>query len=498
MSRLLAAIALVLSMFLVAVAGSNDGRKNKSGVHTSITIENAEDVELVETLTDHTNPVWTAIFSPDGKLLASCGQDGRVLVRDVDSLSHSRQMGSFPDWIVGLAFSPDGQYLAYGGATGFSGTFGSIGLWNIAADSLERIMTGHEGGCWSLDFQESTGLLVSGSFDQMVMLWDPLTGAQLNTLYGHTAQILSVDFNSVQNLIASSGVDYTVLLWDSQTGFPVRTLSGHTGNVGYVKFSPDGLTVASSADDGTVRLWNVSDGSPIWSRAAGQGWVNCVNFSPDGTLLLTCGHDGSVALRDAATGLQLKRLSGHTTSVIRGAFNPSGTLLATASWDNTVRLWGIKIDSDSDGVTDGVDNCPFIPNVSQADADTDSVGDVCDNCPSVYNPEQVDTDGDSIGDACEYVCGDANHDATVDISDAVYLIAYIFSGGSAPSPLLAGDANCDAAVDISDVVYLIAYIFSGGVAPCAGCYMTQALPFSMLLCLEPRSRFRTSAYVGVY
>jgi hypothetical protein len=74
---------------------------------------------------------------------------------------------------------------------------------------------------------------------------------------------------------------------------------------------------------------------------------------------------------------------------------------------------------------------------------------------------------DDLGD--NYICGDANGDGSVDISDAVYLIAYIFSGGGAPNPLLAGDANCDAAVDISDVVYLIAYIFSGGQAPCATC-----------------------------
>jgi hypothetical protein len=66
-----------------------------------------------------------------------------------------------------------------------------------------------------------------------------------------------------------------------------------------------------------------------------------------------------------------------------------------------------------------------------------------------------------------YTLGDANGDATVDISDAVFLIAYIFSGGATPDPLLAGDANCDGTVDISDVVYLIAYIFSGGAAPCA-------------------------------
>ncbi len=65
-----------------------------------------------------------------------------------------------------------------------------------------------------------------------------------------------------------------------------------------------------------------------------------------------------------------------------------------------------------------------------------------------------------------YIPGDANGSGAVNISDAVYLIAYIFSGGSAPEPLLAGDANCSGSVNISDAVYLIAYIFSGGPAPC--------------------------------
>jgi hypothetical protein len=65
-----------------------------------------------------------------------------------------------------------------------------------------------------------------------------------------------------------------------------------------------------------------------------------------------------------------------------------------------------------------------------------------------------------------YVCGDANGSGDVDIDDVVYLIAYIFSGGSPPDPLIAGDANCSGDIDIDDVVYLIAYIFSGGNEPC--------------------------------
>lgn len=68
-----------------------------------------------------------------------------------------------------------------------------------------------------------------------------------------------------------------------------------------------------------------------------------------------------------------------------------------------------------------------------------------------------------------YLCGDADGNDIVTISDAVYLINYIFSGGPAPDPLTAGDADCNSLLTISDVVYMINYIFSGGSAPCALC-----------------------------
>ncbi|MFH2056622.1 MAG: dockerin type I repeat-containing protein [bacterium] len=65
-----------------------------------------------------------------------------------------------------------------------------------------------------------------------------------------------------------------------------------------------------------------------------------------------------------------------------------------------------------------------------------------------------------------WYCGDANGDAIVNITDAVYLIQYIFSGGAEPDPYESGDANCDSIVNITDAVYLISYIFSGGYPPC--------------------------------
>ncbi len=66
-------------------------------------------------------------------------------------------------------------------------------------------------------------------------------------------------------------------------------------------------------------------------------------------------------------------------------------------------------------------------------------------------------------------CGDANGSGAISISDVVYLINYIFSGGPAPNPVFSADANCSGGVNISDAVYLINYIFTGGAAPCASC-----------------------------
>ena len=68
-----------------------------------------------------------------------------------------------------------------------------------------------------------------------------------------------------------------------------------------------------------------------------------------------------------------------------------------------------------------------------------------------------------------WLCGDANADETVNVTDAVYLISYIFAGGLPPDPLAAGDVNCDETVNISDVVYLMDWIFGfpfPGPPPC--------------------------------
>lgn len=69
----------------------------------------------------------------------------------------------------------------------------------------------------------------------------------------------------------------------------------------------------------------------------------------------------------------------------------------------------------------------------------------------------------------QFECGDADGSVIVNISDAVFLIRYLLSGGPAPPHPIAGDANCDQIVDLADASYLVSYIFVGGPAPCVAC-----------------------------
>jgi dipeptidyl aminopeptidase/acylaminoacyl peptidase len=65
------------------------------------------------------------------------------------------------------------------------------------------------------------------------------------------------------------------------------------------------------------------------------------------------------------------------------------------------------------------------------------------------------------------ILGDADSNGTIDISDVMYLINYLFRGGPEPEPWIAGDSNNDGRVSVSDVIYLINYLFKGGPKP--GC-----------------------------
>ncbi len=158
------------------------------------------------------------------------------------------------------------------------------------------------------------------------------------------------------------------------------------------------------------------------------------------------------------------------------------------------------IDSDTDGVYDTDDNCPFAYNPDQADADGDNIGDVCDNCPTTANTDQLDTDGDTIGDACDNCPSVANFDQAdtdsngvgdacccegergnvdgvvsasgpIDVNDVTCLVDFLFGSPSGPAPGCPDEGNVDGTngpagpCDVADLTYLVNFMFQSGPPP---------------------------------
>jgi hypothetical protein len=93
-------------------------------------------------------------------------------------------------------------------------------------------------------------------------------------------------------------------------------------------------------------------------------------------------------------------LSGNFLATINTTTRAVTSVGATVARLDAIAFWPI-VDSDRDGILDGVDNCPSTYNPDQADRDHDGIGDVCDNCSQTTNSDQADSDGDGAGDACD-------------------------------------------------------------------------------------------------
>lgn len=242
----------------------------------------------------------------------------------------------------------------------------------------------HADAIWSVKWTKNTNLLVTGSVDETVKVWDPtaLDQKERHAFDKHDLAVVSVATSGDGALAASSCMDGFIRILDLESGdqqqeinagaveawtvdwHPTRALlaSGtHKGdinlwdinqkgkNVGKfeanskfamsVAFSPNGQLVACGAFDGAVNVFDVETGAVTYKFSKHAKAVRGLAFSADSTCLLSASQDHHVNLYEMKAGDHLASLAGHSSWVLDVAFNPSGRQFASSSSDKKVKIW---------------------------------------------------------------------------------------------------------------------------------------------------------------
>jgi WD40 repeat protein len=232
-----------------------------------------------------------------------------------------------------------------------------------------------------VEFSLNGTLLVSGSYDQTVKLWDVQTGGVIKTFSGHTDWVWYVSISVDCTKIISGSEDEIIHLWDIQTGECYYTIEGY-GIVHYVGFSPtnpqhfvsvftdktnidriwqwdtngqqikppcDGSGVAFSPDGtqfvsyykAVVIVWDLNSGAVVSTFNVGDDYTRCCCFSPDGRLVAVAASRSIYIWDITSSDPHLTRtFIGHTNDITSIVFSSPSTLIST-SHDKSVKFWQV-------------------------------------------------------------------------------------------------------------------------------------------------------------
>ncbi|CAE6534502.1 unnamed protein product [Rhizoctonia solani] len=246
------------------------------------------------------------------------------------------------DWVRCVAFSPNGNLVVSGSDDR------TIRIWDAHRPSQIRKLKGHSDHVTSVSCSSLGNIIASGSRDHTIRLWDMNTGKQIGDplTSPDNNHIYSVAFSPGANLIASGSSGGAVRLWDVQRTPASVPFLGHSNIVSSVMFSPDSTRIVSGSYDNTIRIWDIERGRTVVGPLEGhERGVRSIAFSPDGSVIVSSSDDKTLRLWDPRSGNAIAwPYFGHTDVITSVDFAPNGNYITSGAWDRTVRVWDVRAD----------------------------------------------------------------------------------------------------------------------------------------------------------
>jgi WD40 repeat protein len=284
--------------------------------------------------------VWAAVYSSDGRMIATAAGDGRIY--DADSGRQLAALTGFRNGLIRLVFSHDGRLLAS------SGSDMTVRIWEAATGRQIHAIS-DKFDFASVAFSADDRFLITINFSR-IQLWDVGSGSLARTLTDESQKFcrivaipqLSADGKKMllgfsDNYNAMGG-ENGIAIVDLDSGKTSKIQTDHRGKVNAAIFSRDNKHILTGSVDGTACLWDVASGQKIVSFLGHTADVSSVEFSADNERILTASYDHSVRIWNRQ-GLLLATLQGHRDGVYSAHFSPDGQHILTASNDQTSRLW---------------------------------------------------------------------------------------------------------------------------------------------------------------
>ncbi len=292
-------------------------------------------------------PVTSALaFSPDGSLLAVSGYH-EVLLRSADGSNLvARLVGESPR-IEFLAFSPNGKLLAVSG--GAPALFGEIQIWDVATRKQISSYKISNDSLYGVAFSPDGERLSFGGADKSARIIAVKDGKELMKFDNHSDWVFGTTFNLDGKKLLTGSRDRAMKLIDPSNGQFIDDINKLLENILCLARHPKEDVVAYGGEQGVTRVYKIADNQ---GRTAANNDVNLVKemerlpgpvyaiaYSPDGTNVCSGGAGGEVRLFNGKDGKRVTTFKGHPGAVFALAFHPTNGRLATGGFDGTVRLF---------------------------------------------------------------------------------------------------------------------------------------------------------------